>query len=127
MIDGAWYTLTHPCPQNLYSTCSQMEAVNGMIQNGRDGNFRVDIPLYSSRALFHRGRFSGPDLSLKVVEWKGGEQLESFAVEGAPLKGIVEAWAGYRGSVYAMAAASSRLRWPGPATLPSSSFRRTSS
>ncbi|MGD1000610.1 MAG: hypothetical protein ABSA67_07915 [Candidatus Brocadiia bacterium] len=113
VIDGAYYTLTHPCPQNLYSTCSQMESVNGTVQNGRDGNFRVDIPLYSSRALLHRGRFSGPDLSLNVVTWKGGEQLESFAVEGAPPNGMVEAWAFYRGCGYPMAAFGGRIQTAG--------------
>ena len=124
VIDGAYYTLTHPCPQNLYSTCSPMEAVNGAVQNGREGSFRVDIPLYSSRAFLHRGTFSGPDLIPKVAEWKGGEQLESFAVEGAvsdsmleddPGHNILEAWAYYRGCGYPMAVVGNRIQLAGVA------------
>jgi len=116
VISGAYYTLTHPCAQNLYSTCSQMESVKGVVQNGRDGNFRVDIPLYSSRAFLHRGRFLAPDLNLKVAEWKGGEQLESFAVAGAPPDGMVEAWALYRGCGYPMAANGGQIRLVGAST-----------
>ena len=129
VIDGAYYTLTHPCPQNLYSTCSQMESVNGVVQNGRDGNFRVDIPLYSSRALLHRGRFSRarPEPESGRME-EATSKLQSFAVEGAPPEGIIEAWAFYRGSVYRMYVTSDRIQMVGtrPACR-SSSFRRTSS
>jgi len=69
---GAYYTVEHASPHSLYSTCQLEERVNGIIRNGKDGVFAVDMPLYSSRSFLHRGVMKGPELGLKVLRWEGG-------------------------------------------------------
>jgi hypothetical protein len=68
VTSGDYYTISHPASHNIYSTCEDSEAVNGVINNGKDGNFRVDIPLYSSRAFVHRGKMKGDDTAVEIVD-----------------------------------------------------------
>lgn len=70
VTSGDYYRISHPANTNFYSTCQTMEQVNGLINNGVKGEFLVDIPLFSSRSLFHRGMMTEPKAELKKVDYK---------------------------------------------------------
>jgi hypothetical protein len=104
VTSGAVYSITHPCEFNLYSTCQQDEAVEGIIRNGKEGHFQVDIPLYSSRALLHRGKMKGHDLAVEVLNWKAGATLSALELSydpGFPQE-VIEIRALYQNQVYLM-------------------------
>ncbi len=111
VTSGDYYTLTHPSTHNYYSTCQEVEAVNGLIQSGKAGAFLVDIPLYSKRSFLHRGRMQGHDMSMKTVSWKGGSKLEELVLETGPSfpKEGITAWAVHAGTVYPMTVAGNRM------------------
>ncbi len=100
--DGDYYKLTHQGDHNLYATCQGFERVNGVIRNGRQGEFLVDIPLFSSRSFLYRGKLEGPDLGVKVVRWgqeDGAEKVMLSTGEGFPLD-VAEIWAFRDGRFY---------------------------
>jgi hypothetical protein len=104
---GAYYTVTHPADSNIYSTCAESDPVQARIQNGRNGNLVVDIPLYSSAEFMHRARMPGPDLGLRVVEWPAPGRTRRLAIEtgpGFPGERIEQAWAVHE-------AGFTRMRW----------------
>jgi hypothetical protein len=86
---GAYYTVTHPSTHGYYSTCQTEESVNARIRNGSDGQFVVDIPLYSSRPLYHRGKMKGPEMSVTATKWEDNEAR--FTVKGDKLR-LKQAW-----------------------------------
>ncbi len=104
VTSGAVYSITHPCDFNLYSTCQQDEAVEGVIRNGKEGHFRVDIPLYSSRAFLHRGKMKGHDLAVEVVNWEAGATLTALELSCGPdfPQEVIEIRALYQNHVYLM-------------------------
>jgi len=55
VTEGDYYKITHKDKTNIYSDCQSMNPINGEIYNGTDGLFMVDIPLFSSMQLFHKG------------------------------------------------------------------------
>jgi hypothetical protein len=83
---GSQYQITHDSIDSAYSTWFDREAVRGMALNGRQGAMMLDMPLYSSRELIHRGRMRGHDLSLQVVQWDDASELDLVlqAEEGFP-------------------------------------------
>ena len=110
VTSGKTYTVTHPASHNLYSTCQQLEAVRGVIHNGKDGKFDVDIPLYSSRAFLHRARMTGHNLALQVTAWREGETLESLGLATGPgFPAGAQAWALHRGRFYPLEVGVGRL------------------
>ncbi len=66
--DGALYTLSESGDGALLSTAQEQEAVNALIDNGRAGAMRVDIPMFSFRSLVRRASLPGPDFSLEVLD-----------------------------------------------------------
>jgi hypothetical protein len=84
------YVITHPSPQNLYATCQEMEAVNGVIQNGRDGAFSVVMPLYSKRSFVHQGTMTGPAITARVTHWF--EPGNTVVIETTGLPALKSAW-----------------------------------
>ncbi|MFH1421568.1 MAG: hypothetical protein ABIH42_02495 [Planctomycetota bacterium] len=102
VTDGDYYTLTHSSPHNIYSLCEKEETINGIIVNGRDGYFKVDIPLYSSRAFIHTGELKGDNIRLKVIKWndKGIYPEIVLSAAGDFPDGILEAWLLYKNSIY---------------------------
>jgi hypothetical protein len=66
---GNLYTLTHAAPSNLYAAVSH-DVIRGEILSGKDGVFRSDIPLFSSREFIHRGVLLGDDTSVTVEQWE---------------------------------------------------------
>jgi hypothetical protein len=94
--DGAWlatlyndvfatsgdvYPIGHGAEHALYSGAQQHEAIRGVIRNGRQGRFAVDIPLFSNREFVCRGRFAHPSLRLVPEAWPaaGRDGLARFA------------------------------------------------
>ena len=55
---GADYTIKHNGIGALYSACSEHERVNGVINNGMEGTFVVDIPPFSNREFATRIKFA---------------------------------------------------------------------
>jgi len=111
VIRGATYDITHDSPHNFYSTCQEFEAVRGSILNGRDGMFRVDIPLYSARAFLHRGKLAGHHLALRVAGWSGDERLEGLVLDyepGFPVD-AEDMWALHRDTFYRLAIDGGRI------------------
>ncbi|MBI5759913.1 MAG: hypothetical protein HZA46_15450 [Planctomycetales bacterium] len=66
---GDYFKLEHQGGGVLYSPCQQMEAVNGVIHNGTNGEFQVDIPPYSARNFAHRVKLKDDGWRYKLVEW----------------------------------------------------------
>ena len=67
---GALYKLAHAGPANLYSTATEFDSVNGVIVNGRDGHFAVDIPIFSTRPFVQRGVLAGDRTEVEIAEWQ---------------------------------------------------------
>lgn len=70
---GAYYDLKHKGTGTLYSTCQETEAVNGLIKNGAEAIFRVDIPPFSSREYAHRIKVAGTLPPVKIEHYSAGE------------------------------------------------------
>ena len=68
MTDGDKYLLQYPGKGHLFSTCQNAEKVNGIIDNGVDGGFLVDIPLFSSRPLVHRAKVNAQPIGFEVAK-----------------------------------------------------------
>jgi hypothetical protein len=66
---GDYYKLEHKGSGLLYAANQDQEAVNGIIQNGANGGFVVDIPPYSSRNFAHRMKARDDGWKLRLVEW----------------------------------------------------------
>lgn len=75
-----YYKISHPGDHHYYSTCQQFERVNGIIHNGREGVFLIDIPLFSSRPFFHRGKMRANNVTLKITEWDKGKSLNKLTI-----------------------------------------------
>ena len=110
--NGGYYTFAHQSPHSVYSTCQDVEAVNAILQNGRDGKMLVDMPLYSQRSFLHRGKLNGHEGSVNVLEWPSAESLDGLVLslggEFAPLRGWSCAVYGER--VYCLGWEGDRLR-----------------
>jgi hypothetical protein len=75
---GDVYHLAHGAEHALYSAAQEHEAVRGMIHNGRQGSFAVDIPLFSNRPFVCAGRFAHPSLRLLPQDWPEGNDAKSL-------------------------------------------------
>ena len=108
---GAQYTITHAAPHNLYATGLDYEAVNGLIENGRDGRFMVDIPMFSRRAFLHEAEMKGANIPLKISSWDGGRTLERLVITAGPdfPKEILEGWMLLGDRIYPMKIANGGL------------------
>lgn len=70
VTNGAYYTIKHNGRGALYSTCNESEQVNGEINNGADGSFRVDIPPFSNREFAMRIRLPAGSPKIAVDSFK---------------------------------------------------------
>ena len=68
------FTLTHNGSGQLYSTCQFGEPVDGWIDNGLQGSFVVDLPLFSSQSFFHRSRLTTRPFEVVVEEFEADQQ-----------------------------------------------------
>ena len=112
VTDGDNYLLQHPGVGHLYSTCQNTEAVNGVIDNGIEGAFLVDIPLFSSRSYLHRGKINVPTtIQFTIEEFEADETLDKLVlVPNQPLpEGAKEILALYRDAVHPLKYADGKL------------------
>jgi len=82
---GDKYLIKHNGTGVLYSTCSETEAVNGVINNGLDGSFAVDIPPFSNREFAMRIRLptGSPKVTVDDIKIEGGRLADLVvSVEG---------------------------------------------
>lgn len=100
---GDLYTIRHTAPHNLYATANDYEPVSGVIRSGKDGEFVVDIPLYSQRAFLHQARMSADDTSVNVISWPTGRDRE-FALAVGPdfPRQPLKIWVLHRDTIYPM-------------------------
>lgn len=70
VTNGADYFVRHNAWGALYSTCNEVEKVNGRINNGAEAVFAVDIPPYSNREVATRAKipFAGPKLTVESAK-----------------------------------------------------------
>ena len=66
---GATYDIRHAGIGTMYSSCQESERVNGLIHNGGDALFLVDIPPFSSREFASRMKVQAalPDVRVKTI------------------------------------------------------------
>lgn len=81
---GGVYDIRHGGRGRLYSTCQSIEGVAGIIENGPDGHFVVDIPPYSARPFAFRAKVAGKPLGLKVEKFRGDQSLQELEVSFGP-------------------------------------------
>jgi hypothetical protein len=89
VTSGAVYPIKHNGIGALYSTCNESEQVNGVINNGIDGTFVVDIPPFSNREFAMRIRLPSGSPKITVDSYKLAEsQLSDLVlnVEGVTSK-----------------------------------------
>lgn len=110
---GAHYTITHAARHNLYATAPDYEPVNGLIENGKDGRFMVDIPMFSRRAFLHEAEMKGPNLAVKIVSWDGAGRLERLVVAVGPAftKQVLAGWAIQGDQIYGMRSLKDKLEF----------------
>jgi hypothetical protein len=71
---GAKYLIKHNGQGSLYSTCNETESVNGVINNGAEGSFYVDIPPFSNRDFAMRIKLATGAPKATVESYKGADQ-----------------------------------------------------
>jgi hypothetical protein len=69
VINGNEYAISRAGTGSLYSTAQTFEAVNGVIRNGAQGAFYVDIPPYSSQSFLHRIKLKNDRFEIKVIDF----------------------------------------------------------
>lgn len=70
VTSGAYHTIDYPGRWDLFSTCQEMETVNGVVAQVPGGAFRVDLPLFSGREFLHRGTLEGGSMAPAVRSWR---------------------------------------------------------
>ena len=83
---GDYYELKFDGQGHLYSTPYSHERVAGLIDNGLDGTFLADIPLFSSRAFLHRGLLAGPSWNVQLVDEPEGERDTALSIDSIKLQ-----------------------------------------
>lgn len=110
------YAVRHGGSHNLYATVMDLESVPGVIHAGADGFFDVRMPLYSNRAVVHRGRFTGGDLLGPVRRWEDGSALHELVLDLGPAfpERTHGLWVRHGGRFYDAHVADGRLHLKGP-------------
>jgi hypothetical protein len=110
---GGHYTITHAAPHNIYSTGQDYESVNGWIESGKEGQFVVDIPMFSRRGFLHEAEMKGADMGVKIVDWEGADSLKKLTLAAQPdfTKQILEGWLVQGRQIYTMKLADGRLEF----------------
>jgi len=89
------------------------EAVNGVIESGKDGRFIVDIPMFSHRAFLHEAAMKGDKIPVKIVSWDGAGTLKQLVLSVGPdfTKQILEGWVVQGDQIYPMKIAKDTLEF----------------
>jgi len=104
--DGDLYQLTNSGSGRLFTSCQELEAVNGVVHL-LDGRFDIDMPPASTCNILQRSRIESLGLGVQVEQLQTtGPTLQQFAVKFAP--GVYDrsmlVCAVYRNNIYAMTA-----------------------
>jgi hypothetical protein len=101
---GSHYTIKHAAPHNIYATGQDYEPVKGWIESGKEGQFVVDIPMYSRRAFLHAAEMKGANMGLKIESWEGAGIVKKLSLTVQPdfAKQILDGWLVQGDQVYAM-------------------------
>ena len=97
VIDGDRYTLEQNSETAAYSAIQNDEAVNGMIDSGRNAKFNVDIPPFTFRSFVGRARvkLSPAAFAIKSISFNSAAQLDSLvltqtgALPTSPISAVV--------------------------------------
>lgn len=122
VTSGKVYTLTHPSEYNLYSSGTTSESTAGIAASGRGGGFHVDLPLFSSCAVTHRGVMTGDDTAVLPARWKTGpdgktlEEIQFTLPPGFPEARFRSAWLRCGDNFYALHVSAGALVLAGKAT-----------
>jgi hypothetical protein len=102
---GATYELKHDANGALYSTCQESERVNGLIHNGGEAAFLVDIPPFSSREFASRTRVQAalPPVRIQSITAADSGLSELTLALGADFPATQEIYALYQDRFYSMA------------------------
>jgi hypothetical protein len=109
VTNGGDYRIRHDGIGAIYSTTNFNEGVNGVIRNGAEAVFEVDIPPFSSREFVHRIKTKLPPIRLTLSDVKFvNNQLQSAVIH------TDESWP--KEVLYAGVITSNRIQplWFGP-------------
>lgn len=112
VVDGGFYDLQHAGTGRLYSTCQEIESVNGTITTGAGGGLVLDMPPVSTRTVLHRTRLSAPGLGLRVDSFLADELgLSALALSCGDQfpRDVTAAYAAYKGRIYTLNVVGKRL------------------
>ena len=113
VTDGDDYTISHKGKGQLYSTCESREPVNGVIDNGVDGSFQVDIPPFSNRTFASRTKVVLKDINLNVTDLKtNGRNLSKLVIQtdGTFPRNVVYQFVQYGSKFYSMSSGSNTMQ-----------------
>ena len=111
VIDGGDYRVAHAGTGRLYSTAQLYETVDGVIDNGVNGTFDVDIPPYSNRSFTHRMKLKAKRIRLSVEAWEAGRTLKKLVLttDGSFPKTSRQIYALFRDKLYHVTNEDGRL------------------
>jgi hypothetical protein len=117
--NGDVYRISHGAEHALYSAAQQHEQVRGVIRNGKQGTFAVDIPLFSNRSFVCTARFSHPSLRLAARSWPAtaaADDLTSFVarIEGPFPEQVLAIYLMHRGQLWSARREGDDLLSTGP-------------
>lgn len=102
-VSGDIYSIQHNGSGRLYSSCHELDPVNGAVHLS-EGRFDVDLPPASTRSLTHRVRISGPSLQLTLRDLQFDERgLSRCSMSTAPEIQPRVAYVWYREQIYELA------------------------
>lgn len=110
-VNGDVYAVQHNGTGRLYSTCQEMERVNGRVLL-HEGRFDVDLPPASTRTLLHRMRINGRALGVDIRDMQIDERgLARFAVSIDPGLSARAAYAWHLGQIYELQQPTASADW----------------
>lgn len=110
-VNGDMYAVQHRGSGRLYSTCQEMERVNGQVLLN-EGRFDVDLPPASTRTLLHRARLNGPSPDVAIRDMQIDERgLARISVSVAPALAARAAYAWHKGQIYKLQQRPASSEW----------------
>jgi hypothetical protein len=110
-VNGDMYSIQHNGSGRLYSSCQELESVNGQVLFS-EGRFDVDLPPASTRTMLHRLRITGPELGIQIRDLQIDERgLAQFAVSVSPRLHARTAYAWHKGQIYELQQGPASNEW----------------
>lgn len=83
VTSGDYYRLEYEGSGQVYSTAQERERVNGIIHNGADAYFEVDIPPFSSRPFILRRQVDHSAPQFEITRYNETEGLASLVISAS--------------------------------------------